>query len=352
MELLSTEKKYLVHMLFLQDDIFCKNVLSFLEATDLCQFGVCSVYCANVSVADHLWAALLDRDFTNVTTKSREDAVIMSKKEIYKAKMIDVSRTIDFSKNLQRMHIEEIQMEQKLSVLQRCLDFTQFRAFLIVPFLSFFVSLILFALHFGGVDMVSIWACFGPLYFSLFYIFACILVSCYLRKQEGNIQSSIHSYWDTLHSPLYMVYNYLRHVKGAIAVCFTIYLLICAQFIFLGVKLSADVSEQTRDNFRWELVFLPMWILLILSCIFPLMMEVNCGAFVVGIILVWIPATILFGCLAAKLDDKQSTSGSNLSLDIILTPFWVIEGVFIVGSAIFCAVGFRKYGNFVSCYIL
>jgi hypothetical protein len=327
--------------LFRRSDILVRNVLTFLSARELCQFSCSSRFCATAASSNELWKSLLEYDFVLPTFDAQNQSSTGTKVK-YKTMRGEIYGRISQAKETQQRRRADDQMEGRLVRLQQFLDFSQFRLLTVIPALGLFISLILFALHYDGAR-VSIWACIGPLFFVMFYIFLSIIISFYIHSQHGSLSSPIRSYWQMMKSPIAFFYEtFLKHSKGITAVSIAAYILICAQLAFIGIKLSGDVSSAVREDFSWGLVFLPIWVLSVLFCAFPLIAPVN-GAFVAAAILLWMPFVILFACLSVKLDDEKASNKPNLDLEIILMPFWVIEGLFLAGATGFLAVGYRRF---------
>lgn len=72
--------------------------------------------------------------------------------------------------------------ERKQRFLQSFLDITLFRILIPLPQIAFFLSIILFTLHYDGSN-IPIWACAAPLMFYFVYLLVCSLISWVVYKQ-------------------------------------------------------------------------------------------------------------------------------------------------------------------------
>jgi hypothetical protein len=68
------------------------------------------------------------------------------------------------------------------------------------------------------------------------------------------------------------------------------------------------------------------------------------AAFIISLVLGWVPLFILCVCLVVKLNgiDHKNDDG-NIRLALIFMPFWLIEGIIMMGSLVFLAVGINQY---------
>ena len=105
-------------------------------------------------------------------------------------------------------------------------------------------------------------------------------------------------------------------------------------------------------QYNWGIIFIPVWVMLISYCTTPCMNVIDdFGSFMAGVILGWIPITIISVCLTMKLDSfdhvishtqaSSSYSYTNMKLALIFIPLWVIEGLVMVLS----------FGFFISAYL-
>jgi hypothetical protein len=327
------------------------DILSYLSAPDLCRLSCCSREHYKIASTKSLWTDLTIADFLESDIAAAGSACPESWdglqrvwKHKYKLVKESVCAKIGAAKDIrQRIEYEE-RLEKKLALFERCLDLTQFRLLITLPPISLLASLILFGLKFDGASY-SMWFCFLPLFVTLGYVALCILVSMWLCRQQHRAGSPLQSTWQLVSGPLNWTYeNLIKSQSRVSIILFSLtYFLVSAQLVLLGLKLSSDVSAlRTSRHFEWGVVFLPLWLLFALFCAIPIAWQVN-GTFIVVVGLVWIPLLIVLVLLAIKLNDGPATDRNNFHLDLILIPFWIIEGIFLLGASVFLGIGYLRY---------
>jgi hypothetical protein len=72
-------------------------------------------------------------------------------------------------------------------------------------------------------------------------------------------------------------------------------------------------------------------------------MEGDGGAYLAGLVLLWLPLLILFICLTVKLNGQDNhfytAKSGSMRLALIFIPFWIIEASVMVGSLLFLIYG-------------
>lgn len=350
--------------LFHHQDVFSRNVLTFLSARDLCRFSVCSKFCHRISLQGHLWSHLQAVDFSpdaesllghDVSYLQHEvfDGTRPVERNRYKCLYEVVCDRIKRAHDTRQQILSDEASERKLGMLEKCLDCSQYRFMIILPGIVIICTLFLFGIKFDGAAF-SAWYCFVPLFFLMLYIAISSLLSGYLHGIQPNLQSSLRLLWRRMQSPIKNIYeNALRGKLMARVFVATVYLMAAVQLVFVGIKLTGDVAIMDNTTFDWGIVFLPLWILFTMYLCGPCVWRQANGLYFLVLILIWLPFLIFFICLAIKLNNSGKDD-SKLALELILIPFWIIEGAFLLGALIYAMAQYYRYAyhqimcNFIS----
>ena len=338
--------------IFRHHDIYSRNILEFLSAQDLCHLSQCSKFCHLATLQGHLWNQLTAVDFSanaenllhNDHAYAHEEVYggyIPIERNKYKAIYTVVCNRIRRAQDTRQQVLDEEALERKMEVVERCIDFSQFRFFIVLPGLVALATLILFGLKYDGASF-SVWYCLAPLFFFLLYILVGVIISWLFFRARQNLNSSLRNFWMNMRSPVNTLYeNILEgNLGGKIFVCIAYFLFAC-QLIFLGIKLSGDVRAMDNTKFDWGIVFLPLWLLFAMYLCVPIIWRNVNGAYPVVLVLLWLPFLIFFICIAIKLN-RNENDARTLSMDLILIPFWIIEGVFLLVGVVNLLVQYRR----------
>jgi len=339
------------------EQLFATHILSFLSADDLVRAAQVNHFFRDASAVSHLWTNLLDDDFTlpfqESTTPSssvpeaEDTEQLLPAKERYARRLQERNERYQHAKEAALRSTLERQRIYRVRMVQSFLDVTQFKLLIPLPIVALFLSIVLTCLHFDGFN-ISIWACAGPLLFCLLYILLSAAVACCVYQQQGNSASVFGGLWQDMRGPIKAVYmETLRETPRLAGVAVAVLILCATQVVLVALKLYLKEGQGMPTDglyFSWAAVFLPLWVLLLLYCLAP---AVGCfrdiGAFVSGVVFVWVPFVVLFVCLAVKLDAQDKGQDTHLRLALIFTPFWVIEGVAMLSSLGYMLLGFHYY---------
>jgi hypothetical protein len=264
----------------------------------------------------------------------------MSKTQ-YVEKYEEMRGRIDSSK-LENFKYELDKRRQRwLRVIETALDITQMRILMPLCLIAGFLSISLFCQKQDGAldDRISYWDCATPILFFLAYFFLSVLLTKLLHSrhsanrdnpQINNLSScpNLSGLWVNFESfPKSIMHNEQSQQLTGLPVLLSITILCALQVIFVGVKLSLPLST---SHLSWGLVFLPIWCLFTLYCIFPIryLAVQNTSLYIAGCILFWIPLFVFFVGLTIKLDRKP-----GLRLAVLFVPYWLIEGFILLSAA-------------------
>lgn len=204
------------------EEIFATHVFSYLATDDLCSASSACTFFHHSSQIATLWLDLKMANFTFPNEASDEstgpnnadfaaisntasDEIVMNlsnrelgirncdstaltlpycptAKEKYSIRLQDRSLRYQEARDKAALHEGNRLRERKQRCLQSFLDITLFRILIPLPQISFFLSIILFTLHYDGSD-IPIWACAAPLLFYFVYLLVCSLISWVVYKQ-------------------------------------------------------------------------------------------------------------------------------------------------------------------------
>lgn len=219
--------------------------------------------------------------------------------------------------------------------LEQFLDWTQVRLQPLIWMSSWFLTMVLFMEKLDGLN-IPYWACAFPLGFAIVYCFACICLAHHIYKRRFSTTSIWYGLFNNMSGPTTFVYSKVLHHswKGIAAISFIV-LLLLLQLTLVVVKLSSQVPSHTQRELSWGVVFLPLWIFFSMSCLSPLIVRrLEFGAFVLAIVLLWIPLFIILVGLTVKLDGLQ-----DIRMVYLFIPLFIYEGMMMVGSLLFLMFG-------------
>eukprot|EP01031_Cornospumella_fuschlensis_P030043 gene30043-36286_t len=195
------------------------------------------------------------------------------------------------------------------------------------------------------VDGLAIpyWSCAVPLASSILYVMGSMCLLRYVHKQEFNTTSIFRSLWPHVRGPLPSMYKSGMGESCAIlSLCMFLLLCLLVQLGLLVVKLSLYIPRSFRNELSWSLVFLPVWIFFILFwAIQCTKYRLEAPVFIGTLIMFWMPFLVLFVCLTIKLEYNNDGKGA-IRLAYMLIPFYVIEGLFMLWSAMALVIAYSR----------
>jgi hypothetical protein len=204
------------------EEIFATHVFSYLAIDDLCSASSACTFFHHSSQIANLWIDLKmtnfsfpyeaadesigfnNADLTGMNTLATDDIEIdISNRDIGIRNCDSTALTLPYSPTAKEKYSLRLQdrslryqeardkvalqegnrlRERKQRYLQSFLDITLFRILIPLPQITFFLSIILFTLHYDGSN-IPIWACAAPLLFYFVYLLVCSLISWVVYKQ-------------------------------------------------------------------------------------------------------------------------------------------------------------------------
>lgn len=223
--------------------------------------------------------------------------------------------------------------------IESFLDWSQLRMQPLVWFGGWFVTIVLFTEKLDGLD-IPYWSCAVPLTIALLYCMGCLWMAHYVHSLRFDTRSLWYGLYSHMTGPVNFVYAKVLHhsLKGIAGFCLAT-MLILLQMALVVVKLSSNVSSHLQDGLVWALVFLPLWILFATSCMLPLLFrDIDIGAFVTSIVLLWIPLFIILVGVTVKLDHVDS-----VRMAYFFIPLFIYEGLLMFGTLLFLIFAIYRY---------
>lgn len=342
------------------EQIFTTRVLVCLDHKDLCSLSQCSRALLKAAFSTQLWSALLRKDFgsdeENISvqtfpqnfTPMSASTLNTGAKALYKQKFRDFQQKVQLKLNARIDYEATWSLNRRLNIVERCLDCTQVRLMIPLPFAALFSFCLLLTLYFDGAN-ISVWACFAPLFYLFFYLMLCMIIArvVYKRQYSAGVLNGV---WSNLRGP---VRNFFSDVLGdnAWLAYFTTFIifLAAAAVILVAVKLASlesgtSLASSSFATISWGLVFLPIWCLFCAFCVSPVIgFFKDLALFFISLALLWVPFFILAVCLAVKLDGEQyHKKTANIKMSLIFMPFWIMEGAVMLGTLSFLAIGIYR----------
>jgi hypothetical protein len=258
-------------------------------------------------------------------------------KAFYIRKYKDLHNRIEGKRDEKVLFNKSIQSHYRMTWVEYILDMTLVRVLIPLPLITIFASILMIGLYYDGVG-VPMWVCAAPVLFLFVYFFVCMMVLFIVFHRRYVSGSVVLGVWNRLNCPLKTFYQDVFHESKKL-LCFALFGVILAllQVLLIAVKLSVHVTPAAiRHHLEWGIVFLPLWLLMAMYCISPLVRFITDRALYFSILIaLWIPLCIIAVCLVVKLDgeDHHNRHG-HMRLALIFMPLWVYEGLFLTGSLI------------------
>eukprot|EP00602_Paraphysomonas_sp_CaronLab_P000355 CAMPEP_0185033646 /NCGR_PEP_ID=MMETSP1103-20130426/22777_1 /TAXON_ID=36769 /ORGANISM="Paraphysomonas bandaiensis, Strain Caron Lab Isolate" /LENGTH=426 /DNA_ID=CAMNT_0027569991 /DNA_START=25 /DNA_END=1302 /DNA_ORIENTATION=- len=339
------------------------HILEYLTAAEICNLSNVSRSLYVISQAPVIWKSLLLMDFsfedsevatirdTPNTVPERlcsspiDTELAVASKAFYARQLRVVQSRINRAKEAKLRLLQECAVDRRIRVAECCLDSLMVRSFVPLPAGCIFVTLLMVALRADGLD-VSIWFCLLPVLFLLTYHLFTVGITCLLHRYRHTSTASL-ALWTHLSSPAQYFYTHIasESVRAAQGACLVSVLLLL-QMVVIGLKVASSTPTLLHESFSWGLVFTPLWMIFSLYLLLPVLgiANGNPGAYVAGLVFFWVPFFVLFVTLAVKLDGEESGQRSGrLRLALILIPFWIIEGIAMLGTLIGFLTGLQRY---------
>ncbi|RYH28312.1 hypothetical protein EON65_12680 [archaeon] len=335
------------------DYLMRSNILTCLQSHEICMIGSTCKYFQHLCAQPSIWHTLYKRDFLpldTMVTQTRNTiiaaadsrAMYLTRYQEYKTR---VSRSKEEAKQIER----NVRRSVLVGRIERLIDITQVRLCGPLLLASLFLSIILFCQKVDGLA-ISYWSCAVPLAVSILYVMGSMCFLRYIQRQEFNATSVFRSLWSYVRGPLPSMYK-SGLGESCVMLSLCMFLLVCllVQLGLLVVKLSLYIPRSFRNDLSWSLVFLPVWIFFVLFWVIQCTKyRLEAPVFIGTLIMFWMPFLILFVCLTIKLEYKNDGKGA-IRLAFMLIPFYVIEGFFMLWSAVALIIAYLRYGVSVRC---
>lgn len=348
------------------DSILVMNILVYLSATELSVLGRTNRYFARVSRAPALWSTLYRRDFTLDDLPEHSDSVsqVSLRPTLHSAITVQSAAVTAYSKALYTRRYEEYNLrlnrskEETLQVqaealrsarvytIENILDLSQVRLIMPLSIGCVLLTIILFCQKVDGLN-ISYWMCFIPLLVALLYAFLSFRVVQVVHQHNYSSTHILRGLWLNFRSPLVFVYQEMLGLQTSALYGILALLVLCIlQVMLIATKLSPSTPPDIRNHYLpWGVVFIPIWIFFALYCALPIAFRnIDPGAFVASIMLLYIPLLVFFVCLAVKMTGVQHHSGHRrIRLALMLIPFWILQALILLGSLFFLVAGIHRY---------
>jgi hypothetical protein len=161
--------------------LFVAKILPYLNSIELNGVSSTSTFFKRVSKHPILWDVLFLHDFDLDYHHNRPTEETLKPPHLYKTKTNYIRRYKDLSTKIKRSKEEKHQFElnllrqDRVTTIEKILDFTQVR--LVMPLLlcSIFVSIVLFTQKVDGLP-ISYWVCSIPILTGVTYLAICVVV--------------------------------------------------------------------------------------------------------------------------------------------------------------------------------
>eukprot|EP01032_Pedospumella_encystans_P014369 gene14369-16506_t len=241
---------------------------------------------------------------------------------------------------------EETLRAARVRCVENFLDLTQVRVIIPLILASVILTITLFARKVDGSE-IAYWVCFVPLLVALVYVALSFYLLKVLHRYEGSPKLILRGIWDNFRGPVMFVYQEIlgAHLRLVYAVLGLLAVFII-QVLLVATKLSSTTPNELQEHYLpWPVVFIPIWLCLVLYCALPVFVRnIDAGAFLSLMCLFVVPTLIFFVCLTVKLSGAQNNSPQRkIRLALMLIPFWILEGVILLGSLLFLLIGIHRY---------
>ena len=336
------------------------HILGYLTASELCVLSNASRSMYMAVLSPFLWKPLLLMDFfldenqINAINATPNDHNVPSEasatKKYYVQQFRDASLSIAVAKMNHINHKRELDRDRRTKCVECCLDTSMVRMYTPLPIASIITTLILVALRNGGHN-ISIWWCLAPtIFFVLYTLLSGVLtyvVYLHRHSRDGLLGNEL---WVRLRSPAQMLYETSSESSRAVQCAVIVCVLLLLQLLLLGIKTSSSdyIRQDLRSGLHWGIVFVPLWILLAIYLAAPIVgvYSGGPGPFFTLLVLCWIPFFILLTCLTVKLSGiEENEREGRMRIALIIMPFWVLEGVLMVGTLAGLINGIYRCGN-------
>lgn len=334
------------------------HILHFLSAVELCNVSNSCKSMYMITLSPALWKHLLIVDFVldeqqiaaiNATPNLHQtepgSAAISASKKYYAQQVREVCRNAGTTRAAKMRMDKEMLRDRRVKCIECCLDTSMVRLFVLLPPAAFIATLILVGMRTDGLD-ISIWICLSPLLCLVGYtLFSAAVTYIVYRRRNSTTGLIQRELWTNFRSPAQMFFEATdspRAAKCAVGVCF----LLLLQLMALGVKISTSdtIPHTLHSGLHWGVVFLPIWILFALFLVSPALgIYSGPGPFLGLLLTAWMPLFILFACLTVKLTGiEEHKREGRMRLALIMMPFWIMEGLILLGSLIMVVIGVHR----------
>lgn len=297
------------------------EICTFLQVTELLEFGLACKGLQQATNDDALWRAFLRSDFDPPPDQL---SVILAAKQAYRRRLEGAISLRERMAERQMTEAQEFTLQAsrlKSTAYANAVTITPIA--LVAPLLIVALALIAGKLD-GPLSAWSWWAVLWPLWaawgaFGLAYLFA-MIVEVYRPELLSEMQAG----------PVSALVRVAVGQGRGRAARYHLAMLLSAVFV-LPVTLTLKLQGIGGSDYAWGAAFLPLWVAFFLHAASPWFGSglVTPGERFQGHVLAWVvillPALAAFITLAASLDD-----GFSIPLHRVFIPFWVINGLLLL----------------------
>lgn len=330
--------------------IFSPAILSYLSAKDLNSLAMCSKDFRDMVYDTKHWDYLYSIDFW-VDSRSRYAVSFRSQgpetlRQRYINRYKSLKHRIKFSKDTFDEWDLRLQVEEQAHHIGFWIDFFQVRFLIILPIVSLFVTILMFALNIDRYIDISYWMCGVPLFFVFLYVLVMIIWAYLLSLHSVDIIDFIPSIecelWKNSTGPLISIFKEEEiTVKQGLSLVLSSLILWSTQLFLICWKM--EYYNDTNKSISWGWIFIPIWLFSVWLCLSPWVVEYDSGIFLIGL-LCWLPFLGFMIGLTVKLDDIQHHNPSD-EMAAYFFPFWLIDAIVLLGSLANFIYGYIRYVN-------
>ena len=340
------------------------HIVSYLSVADVASLQLTNQYFRRICSSKLVWNLLHNKNFRAESFAAQSGRISPTDfnstiQEHTKAQFIERYRDyiirIRLGKDWDVEAQEETLRAARVRSVENFLDLTQVRVIIPLFLASIILSITLFARKVDGLE-ISYWVCFVPLLVALVYVALSFFLLKVLHRYEGSPKQVLRGIWDNFRGPVIFVY---QEILGAqlrlVYAVLGLLVVFIIQVLLVATKLSTSTPNELQEHYLpWPVVFIPIWLCLVLYCALPVFVRnIDAGAFLSLMCLFVVPTLIFFVCLTVKLSGAQDNSPQrNIRLALMLIPFWILEGVILLGSLLFLLIGIHRYAFHAFCLIM
>ena len=303
-------------------------IARFVDTRSLSNFRVVSPALKLLADDDSSFSALVRRDFFTYRPQRRPP----SWRARYFTLLRDHKKRLEIEGTLYSQEKEEDQLAILRERAVCLLDIIHVR--LLGPFigLSILTEVVLLSLYIDGdLDSWPFVAIMAPVWVIVLFVLLAFKTAAATRS--GDMQLVLDGDSSDL-----IVVNAEKAVSGNSLLRAVAWLLLSLITCFIGL-VCFNVSSPDEKRVPWTTVFVPLWIAGLLLCCAPCAKKRRCEcgpAAFFSFLCLMLPATVSLALAVANL------SGQHIRTELVLIPFWVLNGIIICVPSAALFISFKK----------